>query len=94
MSCVYLCTYLCLKEFYILRLRFEVQFPVTLLCLCIVFAARRIYPQVMTVILTDGYLKVIHPRCVSNIRIKSVSTPSNRKYILNNFKTRYMFQLK
>ena len=33
-----------------------------LYCLCTFFDARRIYPQAMTAIMTDGYLKVIHSR--------------------------------
>jgi len=60
----------------------------------VVFAARRIHPQAMTAILTDGHLKVIQTHCVLNIRIKQICTPSNTKCILNNFKNCYIFQLK
>jgi hypothetical protein len=40
----------------------------------------------MTAILTDVHLKVIHPRCILNIKIKLISPPSNTKGILNNLK--------
>jgi hypothetical protein len=59
-----------------------------------VIAATRIYPQAMTVILTDGYLKVIHLRCVLNIRIKPICAPSNTTWFLNDFKNHHTFQLK